>query len=125
MRVQVRTDLPEQFIGFYDYARRRPGDVFTVPDKPSRILFPKEADMVQYNDFAKQVYEQIKDKDGKVPKEFSFHWMAPVAASTPEAITTSQQALDAKAGRIKEEKAGTAAAAKEAAGAPTGGADVI
>ena len=122
MRVQVRKDLPEQFIGFYEHKRRRPGDVFSVDDTPRRALFPKETDLVQHNDDAKQVYAIIKDKDGKVPKQFSFHWMEPVAESTREVVTTSQQALDVKSAQIKAEKAGAAAAAKETS---TGTVDVI
>lgn len=105
MRVRVREDLQEQFVGFYDHARRRPGDVFDVPDEPRRILFPAEKKLTDENRDAKAVYQRIKDKDGKVPQTFSFRWMEPVEDTMPLSHTTSQQALDHKSEMLKAEKA--------------------
>lgn len=111
MKVTVKEGTQEHFCGFFDYLRRRPGDVFTIPDEPRRLLFPAEQQMVQSNDQAKESYDAIKDKDGKVPQAFSFRWMEPISDAQPEVTSTAQQALDRKSNRIKEEK--TAARATE------------
>jgi len=106
MKVIVKESLQEQFIGFFDHIRRRTGDVFVIPDTPRRGLFPAEKKLVDGNDEARAVYEQIKDSDGNVPLQFSFRWMEPVAASKAESTSTAQQSLDRKSEIIKKEKAG-------------------
>lgn len=110
MKVIVNPNLPEHFIGFFEHARRRPGDVFSIPETPRRSLFPAEQKLVEYNDEAKASYATIKDADGKVPQVFSFRWMVPVAAATPERVSTAQQTMDKRSEQIKQEKAGARAA---------------
>lgn len=122
MKVSVKQGISDHFIGFFDHARRRPGDVFTVPDEPRRDLAPHEKKMVANSEESKAVYEQIKDKDGKVPQLFSFKWMEPVAATEKEKVSTSQQAMDKRSETIKQEKAGQREADK---GGASGGKDVI
>lgn len=106
MKVTVKQGLAEQFIGFIDHIRRRPGDVFSIPDTPRRPLFPGEKKLVEQNDEAREAYEQIKDSAGEVPSQFSFRWMEPVSKDSAERTSTSQQALDKKSREIKQEKAG-------------------
>ena len=104
MKVTVKEGTQEHFCGFFDHLRRRPGDVFAIPDEPRRLLFPAEQKAVEFNDQAKESYAAIKDKDGKIPQAFSFRWMEPVGDAAPEVTSTAQQALDRKSNRIKEEK---------------------
>jgi len=106
MKVKVKQGLADHFIGFFDHARRRPGDVFTVPDTPRRLPSVGEQRMIESDESVRVVFNDIKDKDGKVPQAFSFKWMEPVAMATPERVSTSQQALDARSEEIKQEKAG-------------------
>lgn len=105
MKVTVRSDLPETFIGFIDHIRRRPGDVFSLPDDKRRALLPGEKKLVDLNDEAAGTFKSIADSDGKIPAGFSFKWMLPVAAGTAERTSTAQQALDAKSNIIKTERA--------------------
>lgn len=105
MKVKVSDTVQENFVGFIDHIRRRPGDVFTIPDSPRRALFKKEQSLVDGNDEAKRVYAEIKDKDGKIPSAFSFNWMTPVSASVPERVTTAQTAIDAAHDRILSDRA--------------------
>ena len=104
MRVRVPQHLAETFVGFINHIRRRPGDVFEIDDQPRRELFPGEKKLLASPDML-ALYERIKDKDGKVPQLFSFRWMEPVDAGTPERITTAQKALDARSEVIRSEKA--------------------
>lgn len=106
MKVQVKQSVSDHFIGFFDHARRRPGDVFTIPDEPRRELFRKEKSDVESNAEARAVYEKIKDKEGKVPSQFSFKWMEPVASAEQDRVSTAQQAMDRRSADIKAEKAG-------------------
>lgn len=123
MKVEVKLSQQDNFIGFIGHARRRPGDVFTLPDEPRRALFKAEAALVAGNDEAKEVYEQIKDQNGQIPKQFSFRWMSPVSASTPDKISTAQENVTAKNEATKAERA----AAKQAgtSGGSAGSADVL
>lgn len=105
MKVRVQDTGAEHFVGFHDYARRRPGDVFEIPNHPRRPLKGSEAKKIESDERAKANYDAIKDKDGKVPQLFSFEWMEP-APGERESVTTSQQALDRKSADIKLEKAG-------------------
>lgn len=106
MKVIVKQGLVDNFIGFFEHIRRRPGDRFDIPDQPRRLLFPAEQKAVNYGGEEKAVYDQIKDADGKVPQGFSFKWMEPAPAGSRDRISTAQQALDARAEIIKQEKAG-------------------
>lgn len=80
-------------MGYYDHARRREGDVFTL----------------------KPIEGAVKDSDGRNVKkkfftareQFSPNWMEEVKMSTPEKITTAPEALRAQQKILKEEKAGT------------------
>jgi hypothetical protein len=105
--------LPETFIGFINHIRRRPGDVFSISDEPRRPLFKaeKERDITHPDKAA--IYAKIKDKDGNIPKDFSFKWMEPVDEATPEKITTSQAALDQRSEMIRQEKAAAREAEKD------------
>lgn len=125
MKVKVRSDIPEGTVGFYEHIRRRPGDVFSlINTNVRRALSAGELRLIEQSkgsddpEAAANVYESIKDKDGKVAKDFSFRWMLPVGESTPDRITTSQQALDAKSTRIKAEKAGQQALDAGSPGTP-------
>lgn len=115
MKVKV-SEQAHNGVGFYNYVRRRIGDVFTIPDEPRRALFPGEQNLVNKNDEMKAVYERIKDKDGKVPQDFSFRWMVPVAEVTPERVTTAQQSVNQKNEEILGAKRSDAAADKDGAG---------
>jgi len=116
MKVKVREDLAEGFTGFFGYDRRRPGDVFTIDDEPRRDLFPGEKKLVEGNAQMKAVYDRVKDKDGKVPSQFSFRWMTPVAEATPERVSTAQQAVTARNETIKAERAAAKAASEPGKG---------
>lgn len=111
MRVQVRSDMPEHFVGFFDHIRRRPGDRFAIPDEPRRVLFPAEKTLVDTNADAKAIYNEIKDKEGKVPSAFSFRWMEPSQVAQ-DRVTTAQQALDKTSEGIRSEKAAAGEIAK-------------
>lgn len=124
MKVEVKTSQQDNFIGFIGHARRRPGDVFNLPDAPRRALFKGEVALVDSNEEAKVAYEQIKDKDGKIPQQFSFRWMSPVGASTPDKLSTSQETLTAKQEQIKSERAAAKQAAAGAGGV-SGAGDVL
>jgi len=124
MKVTVKQGVAENFIGFFDHARRRPGDVFTIPDQPRRLPFPKEQRDIELGGEAAEVFNQIKDKQGKIPQAFSFAWMEPVAINVPEKVSTAQQALDQRSAIIKDEKAAQRSLDGGGAGG-TGGADVI
>lgn len=113
MRVRVPAHLSETFVGFINHIRRRPGDVFTIDDKQRRPLFKGEKEREITHPDKAAIYEQIKDKDGNVPKDFSFKWMEPVDASTPERITTAQPALDLRSESIRQEKAAAREAEKD------------
>jgi hypothetical protein len=105
-KVKVKEGLAENFVAFYEHARRRVGDVFTLNNVDKRRdLFPGEKPLVANNDEAKAAYEMIKDADGKVPHDFSFRWMEPVPASVPEKVSTAQQSMDRRSDTIKAEKA--------------------
>lgn len=106
MKVAVKQGVSDHFIGFFDHARRRPGDVFAIPDEPRRELSRAEKQMVENSTDDRDVYNAIKDKEGKVASAFSFRWMEPVAASTPERVSTAQQNMDKRSADIKQEKAG-------------------
>lgn len=96
MKVKVREDLQENFVGFYNHARRRPGDVFRIADNPRRDLFPKERQAVSEDAQTKAVYDAIKDADGKIARGFSFKWMTPVSEATPTKVSTSPEVLKEK-----------------------------
>jgi hypothetical protein len=106
MKVIVKQGLVENFIGFFDHIRRRPGDRFSIPDVPRRALFPGEKRAVDAGGEEADVYNQIKDRDGKIPQGFSFKWMEPAPAGAQDRVSTSQQALDKRSADIKAEKAG-------------------
>lgn len=124
MKVSVKQGINDHFIGFFDHARRRPGDIFSVPDEPRRELFPGEKRSIDKDPDLKAVYDSIKDRDGKVPQQFSFKWMEPVAASEREKISTSSMAMKDRSDTIKAEKAGQREADK-AGGGSGGSKDVI
>jgi hypothetical protein len=105
MKVTVPETMAEGFIGFFNHLRRRPGDVFVIPDSPRRLPFPGEQKMIEGNDEVRAVFDAVKDSQGKIPSQFSFRWMRPVDAGTPEKTSTSQEALDKKSAQIKQEKA--------------------
>lgn len=105
MKVTVKPGIQENFIGFYEHLRRRPGDVFSIRDQPRRALFKGEERIVATEE-GQRVYDAIKDKDGKIPQDFSFRWMEPVAANTPDKVSTAQQNMDRRSADIKAEKAG-------------------
>jgi hypothetical protein len=105
MKVQVREGLADHFIGFIYHARRRPKDVFVLEDEPRRELFPAEKRIVATPE-GKATYDAIKDKEGKIPQLFSFRWMEPVSVNARESVSTSQQAMDERSKKIKEERAG-------------------
>lgn len=125
MKVTVKSGIQEQFIGFFNHIRRRPGDVFTIPDQPRRILFAGEQRLVETDAEVKDVYNSIKDRDGKVPSAFSFRWMEPAARGSAERITTSQQALDSRSEIIKLEKAGEREAVLGGGGDDSPGSDEV
>jgi hypothetical protein len=105
MKVRVRSDISETLIGFFEHIRRRPGDTFSIPDAPRRLPFPGEQRAIERGGEEAETYAAIKDKDGKIPAAFSFKWMEPASANTPERITTAQQAMDKASEIIKQEKA--------------------
>jgi len=119
MKVTVKQGQTDNFMGFYGHARRRPGDVFTIPDQPRRLPFPKEQRDIERGGEAAEVYAQIKDDAGKIPADFSFAWMEPVSIKVPESVSTAQQALDRRSEQIKNEKA----AQRQVDGGGSGGGD--
>lgn len=104
MKVKVSDSVQENFVGFIDHIRRRPGDVFTISDQPRRLPFPKEQRDIERGGEAAAVYKRIKDKEGKIPAAFSFAWMTPVSIEVPERVTTAQTALNEAHDRILSEK---------------------
>lgn len=106
MKVRVKTSIQDHFSGFFEHARRRTGDVFSIPDAPRRLPFPGEQKAIESSEETRAVYDAIKDKDGKIPKAFSFRWMEPAAASEGERISTAQGNMDKRAEEIRLEKAG-------------------
>lgn len=104
MKVRVQDTGAEHFVGFHDYARRRPGDVFEIPNTPRRLPSDSEKKIIESTAKAKADYDQIKDEGGRIPQLYSFRWMEP-APGERESVTTSQQALDRKSADIKLEKA--------------------
>jgi len=104
IKVRVKESQQDNFIGFIDHARRRPGDVFPLNDTKRRALFKAEAALVAENEEAKSHYDTIKDADGKIPQEYSFRWMEPVDVNVPEKISTAQEALTARNDTIKQER---------------------
>jgi hypothetical protein len=105
MKVAVKAQVQDHFIGYIHHIRRRVGDVFVIDDQPRRLPFPAEQKLIENNDEAKATYDVIKDKDGKIPKLFSFRWMEPVAANSAESYSTAQTSLDRRAEEINQEKA--------------------
>jgi hypothetical protein len=122
MKVKVKDSIQENFIGFFNHARRRPGDVFTIPDEPKRELFPAEKKLLMNEDGKAQI-DAVVDKDGKVPQLFSFRWMEPVEPNTSESVSTAQGALTVRTEHIAAEKAAALPARKAAATAGAGGGD--
>jgi hypothetical protein len=115
MKVRVKESAQHSLgvaFGFFNYARRRPGDVFTLPDQPRRALFPGEQKIVQRDADVKAEYDAIKDKDGNVPQEYSFRWMEPVDEKTPDRLTTAQPTITAKNDELKGAKRADAMADK-------------
>lgn len=108
MRVRVKEGMK----GFYEYVRRRSGDVFDIPDTPRRKLFPGEERFV-----APQDLKAVQDGDGMVPQLFSFKWMEPVDPATPTRITTAQQSVTQQNETTKQELAASKAAPQKATGA--------
>lgn len=104
MKVKVKESQQENFIGFIDHARRRPGDVFNLSEVNRRLLYPGEKKLVDENDEARSHYNSIKDADGKVPQEYSFRWMEPADIAVPEKISTAQEALTTRNDTIKAER---------------------
>lgn len=105
MKVRVIDNGAEHFIGFHEHIRRRPGDVFEIPNQPRRLPRASEQKRIEADERAKANYEAIKDKDGKIPRLYSFEWMEP-APGERESTSTAQQALDKRSADIKLEKAG-------------------
>lgn len=75
-------------LGFYNHLRRRPGDVFTLrPYKTMQVENGKKVEVIV-----------------SAEHQFSKKWMELVDKSTPEKVSTSQQALDATSAEIKRDK---------------------
>ena len=77
MKVRVQDTGAEHFVGFHDYARRRPGDVFEIPNTPRRLPSDSEKKIIESTAKAKADYDQIKDEGGRIPQLYSFRWMEP------------------------------------------------
>lgn len=116
MKVRVKPLQQDNFIGFIDHARRRPGDVFNLSEVKRRDLFAAEKNLVANNEEAKLHYDTIKDADGKVPQEYSFRWMEPVDVKVPEKVSTAQGALTERVDTIKAERASARSSEPAAAG---------
>jgi hypothetical protein len=71
--------------GYYDHARRRAGDVFTIDEK----------------DFSDANREPTKEKPHLQPG-----WMVKVPARTPESITTGQEELNQTYDAARAQRAG-------------------
>jgi hypothetical protein len=82
-------------LGFTDYARRREGDVFSIPDKPTRALTAREQQRPELMAAAKKVEVKGKPDEYHVPATFGT-WMEVVPARTPERVSTSQQEINRK-----------------------------
>jgi hypothetical protein len=105
--------------GFFDHIRRRGddvlgegrGDVFTIPDKPTRKLSDKDAKDPAFDAVKTSVKVKVDGKDVTevhAPAAFG-KWMAPVGAREAERVTTGPQALATVQGALKAEKSGQAA----------------
>jgi hypothetical protein len=94
--------------GFFDHMRRREGDVFSIPATPAKKANEEQAAKLGVK------------KGDSIPSAFSARWMQPVASSTPDRVSTAQQALNKKQDELKG--AGQAAAGTDTA---TGDAAVI
>jgi hypothetical protein len=95
-RIKVRCTTPVGL--YYDFYRRREGDVF--------ILYPKWVTVTD-----KDTGRPVKDKDGKIKKklvtareQFSVETMEIVEEDEPENISTAQTAINKESEQIKEEK---------------------
>lgn len=104
MKVRVKEDQ----IGYYEHARRRPGDVFELQNEPRRKV--REKDEYVYGEVVKtdgEVAKVVKkhlraddaetlaiaSKDGTIPVLWSSRWMEAVDVKTAEKITTAPEAL--------------------------------
>ena len=97
-------------LGFYGHLRRRPGDVFTLRPYKGHRRNGNKLDPVEVS----------------ADQQFSDRWMEKVDKSTPEKVTTSQEALNATSDSIKRDKHMAKAADDSAAEAEsTGDASVI
>lgn len=85
MKVRVQ----EGTSGFFANLRRHESDVFTIPDEPRRTVSPDEV----------RKHPELKSiVDGKstIPRHYSYNWMEPVDARTPERTSTAQQQINRK-----------------------------
>lgn len=116
-------------MGYFDHARRRPGDVFTIPDEPRRAVRTKdeiESDTVfdpvegRERKIPKRRFRadgpvtvSIADTDGTVPEAFAEQWMEPVDAAVPERVTTGVAALKAFHDQTLADRSGAGTGSQE------------
>jgi hypothetical protein len=113
--------------GFYNHIRRREGDVFTIPDTPTRKLTEKDKQRIEYDAVKKDVKVKVDGKDvveTHVPAAFGT-WMEPVEARAPERVSTAQQAVRKASDEINTARRGGSTPGTAGDERVTGDAEVI